>query len=267
MSFPFGAGSRALRGRRGPGCLPGVPRSPALGAAAALVLASAGPASAVMPAIGPPPVAVTSPAPSWTAEVPVPVVARRAPRPGGAVAMRLRPYTAFSRRPQALMVTGSAVDPRGDGWVRVALPRRPNGSQGWVRTAEVTLVPVTGRVRVLLGARRVEFWSRGRRVMSVRAAVGAAATPTPTGRFAVQDPVVTAPGRRAAYGPFIITLTAWSTVLTDFMGGGGLIAVHGAGTAATLGRAVTHGCVRLSDAAVARLAGLVAPGTPVDVVP
>lgn len=214
-----------------------------------------------------PPASVTSAQPSWTARIVGPVAARGAPTPGARVRMRLMPYTAFSRRPQVLMVTGSMRDAEGRLWVRVNLPRRPNGSSAWVPGSAVRLAAIRGRILVRVGSRRVEVWRAGRRLRSFPAAVGKPATPTPLGSFAVQDPVASSPTQRSYLGPHIITLTAYSTVLTSFMGGNGLVAIHGAANASTLRRPVSNGCIRVTDEAVTVLSRFVTAGMPVDIVP
>lgn len=209
-----------------------------------------------------------TPSTAWTATFPQPVAARSAPRAGARVVDRVARVTAFWRRPQRLLVvSGVRRDAAGDGWVRVRLPDRPNRSSGWVPVAKVRLGATPLRVRVSVGARRVEVFRGGRRVASFRAAVGSADTPTPTGLFAVQDPVPSAASQRSYLGPYIITLTAYSPVLTSFMGGNGLVAIHGTPATGLLGQAVSNGCIRITNEAVTRLYRIVRPGTPVEIVP
>ncbi len=207
---------------------------------------------------------------SWTARILEPVTARTAPTATARPAAQLLHYTAFSRRPQVLMVTGNAEETLAGGatrsWVRVQLPTRPNESQGWVPRSSVKLAATSIRIRVRLGARRVEISRDGATIKSFRAAVGTGGTPTPTGGFAVQDPVVAGAAESTYLGPYIITLTAYSTVLRSFMGGDGLVAIHGTNAPGSLGQAVSHGCVRVSNDAVRTLWRFADPGTPVDIV-
>jgi lipoprotein-anchoring transpeptidase ErfK/SrfK len=85
--------------------------------------------------------------------------------------------------------------------------------------------------------------------------------------FAIQDPVPSAASQRAYLGPYILTLTAYSPVLTSFMGGNGLVAIHGTDANHLLGGAVSHGCIRVSNQAVTRLYRSVRPGVPVEILP
>ena len=210
--------------------------------------------------------AATVPGSSQTARVFVPTVARAAPGVGARPVMRLHSYTAFSRVNQVLMVTGEATDPAGRRWVRVALPKRPNGASGWVPASHVALKTIRVRIRVRLGARTLEIWRSGRRVFQTRVGVGTGATPTPRGSFAVQDPVPTLASERPVYGPYIITLTAYSNVLRSFLGGNGLVAIHGTSDRSSIGRAVSHGCIRVPNGALRRVRAAAAAGVPVDIV-
>jgi lipoprotein-anchoring transpeptidase ErfK/SrfK len=235
-------------------------RAPLAIAAAALL---ALPAAAGATSAAPPEPAAPTLHRSWTAQILLPARARAAPRGGARVMDRLVHYTAFSRRAQVLMVTGVRRERGRVTWVRVQVPRRPNGTNVWLRRQSVLLRSLTTRLRVRTGARRVEVWRDGRRVASYPAAVGTGGTPTPTGLFAVQDPVASS---RSYLGPYILTLTAHSTVLRSFMGGNGLTAIHGTNAPGLLGRAVSNGCIRVSNRAVSRLYDIVSPGMPVEVV-
>lgn len=242
-----------------------VPALLRLGAIAATLALT--PLAAAAPAAPPEPAAPT-PAVSWTAQITHAVAARQAPRDDAKVAARLTTYTAFWRRAQQLMVLAPVqTDPEtGRRWVLVRLPSRPNLGQAWVPESAVKLRATRIRIVVRLGARKVEVWRAGHRIGRFTAAVGTGSTPTPTGLFAVQDPVPSAGFQRSYLGPYIITLTAYSNVLTSFMGGNGLVAIHGTNATSQLGQAVSHGCIRVHNDAVTRLYRLTQPGTPVEIV-
>ena len=72
-------------------------------------------------------------------------------------------------------------------WYRVQLPIRPNGVTGWVRAGDVRLETVHTRIAVDLSDRRIDFYREGRRVLRATAGVGSDSTPTPTGRFYVNQ--------------------------------------------------------------------------------
>ena len=68
---------------------------------------------------------------------------------------------------------------------------------------------------------------RGRTVRTFRAVIGARSTPTPKGRFFVEENVRLGSSRVGA--PYALALSARSGVLQQFAGGPGQIALHGLG--------------------------------------
>lgn len=210
------------------------------------------------------PASVRAPAASaWTAELLSTVKARVAPRPDAQVRTLLRSYTRYSAAPARFLATAAARDAAGRDWIRVQIAERPNTSSAWVPAEAVHLATTTTRVVVRLDSRRLELWRGAQRVASYPAGIGRAATPTPTGTFAVEDTVVTPRADRGTYGRYIVTLTAHSEVLKRFNGGDGQIAIHGSGSLGRVGRPSSHGCVVLDDAALTAVFRAVGPGTPI----
>ena len=108
------------------------------------------------------------------------------------------------------------------------------------------------------------MYRRGRLARSFTAIVGKPSTPTPYGRFFVEESVRMLPGSAGA--PFALALSARSNVLQEFAGGPGQVALHGVGNlGGTMGTAVSHGCVRLTDRSISWLAARIAPGVPVTI--
>jgi lipoprotein-anchoring transpeptidase ErfK/SrfK len=165
-----------------------------------------------------------------------------------------------------LQVTGVARDAEGRRWVRVRLPVRPNGTQGWLPVDVMRLNTNRLRIRVDLSERRLTLFRSGVRVMRLTVAVGTRQNPTPTGRFAVAELIRThSPG--AFLGPVVFPITGFSETLNEYAGGNGRVALHGTSLPALLGTRASHGCVRIHNRDVVRLARVVRPGTPVDIVP
>jgi lipoprotein-anchoring transpeptidase ErfK/SrfK len=148
-------------------------------------------------------------------------------------------------------------------WYRVQLPLKPNGTTGWVRASDVELAPVTTRIEVDLSERRVTLFDRGRRVLSATAAIGSPQTPTPTGRYYVNQRLVPADAS-GPFGPGAIGISAFSDVLTGWAQGGP-IAIHGTNRPDLLGRAVSNGCIRVRNDLLQRLFDRTRAGTPVTV--
>lgn len=197
---------------------------------------------------------------SWTARILYPVVARKTAGADGKADKKLRHYTPWSQGAAVYLVTESAMV--GDvAWVRLHLPYRPNGSQGWVPAEAVELKKTTTWIRVNTKARTVKVFKNGTAVKKFKAAVGTGGTPTPKGLFAIQDPVRT----NGQLGPYILVLTAHSNVLKTFAGGDGIVGIHGWPTSSVLGKAVSHGCVRMSRTGVRALARYAQAGVPVEI--
>lgn len=135
------------------------------------------------------------------------------------------------------------------GWVRVLLPNRPNSSTGWIHSGGGKLQNAYSahRVEIDLSARRLTLFEAGHRPRSWTVAVGAPATPTPTGRtFLLAS--LSPPG--SAYSPLILPLGLHSTALESFDGGPSTIALHGWPDKSVFGHAVSHGCVRVPATAL-----------------
>lgn len=182
------------------------------------------------------------------------------------VRVHLRTAAAWAHGPVGLLVLGSRRSASGRLWLRVAVPLRPNGSSTWIDRDAVQLVRTQWRVRISVALRRLQVLRAGRVVRSARVVVGAPATPTPRGRFAIYERVRQPPGE--VIGPWALHLTAYSRVLHSYDGGPGRIALHGrAGglLADPLGSARSHGCVRMSSRLISWLARRVQPGVPVEI--
>jgi lipoprotein-anchoring transpeptidase ErfK/SrfK len=166
-------------------------------------------------------------------------------------------------QPQYVLALGQRKDPAtGEPtWYRISVPGRPNGQTGWVQAAAVRLKPMRKRLIVDRGARQFQFWNGTRLVRTGKIAVGAPGAETPTGLFYVQSKFVpTAP----ILGAFAFETSAYSK-LTDWPGGG-VVGVHGTPWPELLGRAVSHGCVRLHNEDVQWLRKRIPLGMPVRIV-
>ena len=147
-------------------------------------------------------------------------------------------------------------------WLQVRLPGRPNGLTGWIAQRATTRSTTAWHLVVDRAARRVTVYRAGRVVRIFPAVVGRPTAPTPRGEFFVEE-IVQLPSS-APGAPFALALSARSDVYREFDGGPGQIAFHGvANLGGTLGTAVSHGCVRLSTAAITWLAWHLRTGVPV----
>jgi hypothetical protein len=182
-------------------------------------------------------------------------------RPGGRLLARFGPEN-INGVTTVLGVVGTVVDRRcRPTWYHVQLPLRPNGVTGYVRAGAVRLHRVTTRIEVDLSARQVVFLRAGRRVMTIRTAIGSDATPTPTGRYYVNQRLLAA-DPEGPFGPGAIGISAFSPVLTGWAQGGP-IAIHGTNDPGSIGQAVSNGCLRIENDTLVRLFRATPAGTPV----
>ncbi len=172
-----------------------------------------------------------------------------------------RPLT---RVPTVLPVLDSALSAEGHTWLRVRLPGRPSGHKGWILADQTTPRSTEWHIAVELSARRLVVYRDGRVARRFRAVVGARSTPTPRGRFFIEEGV--ALSSQDAGGPFALAASARSSVLQEFDGGPGQIALHGTDNlAGALGTAASHGCIRLGTRAITWLARRIGSGVPLTV--
>jgi len=185
-------------------------------------------------------------------------------------ARSIRVYHSGARRPFLTLRNPNAegaplvflVERRVRGWVKVYLPVRPNGSTGWVRASSVDLALDPYRIVVSLGAHRVYVFKRNQLIRSEPAGVGRSVLPTPSGTYYIVS-LLKQPNPTGPYGPYAFGLSAYSNVLQSFGGGPGEIGIHGTDFPQGLGTNVSHGCIRISNAGITRLARLLPLGTPV----
>jgi lipoprotein-anchoring transpeptidase ErfK/SrfK len=178
-----------------------------------------------------------------------------------------KPFARFGRMnvngvPTVFGVLGKVVDRRCRArWYRVQLPMRPNGITGFVRARDVRIAPVRTRIHVDLSERRVTLFRDGKRVVHAVAAIGSPATPTPTGRYYVNQRLVPE-DQTGPFGPGAVGISAFSPVLTGWTQGGP-IALHGTNRPDSIGRAVSNGCLRLENDVIQRIFDVALAGTPV----
>ena len=158
-------------------------------------------------------------------------------------------------------VLESRLDDTGQPWLRVRVPMRPNGRTGWVRREALgPLHAVRTMLRVNRRTLRATLYRKGRRVWSSRIGVGAPSTPTPGGRFWIRSRMRGLAGG-TLYGPYAFGTGAYS-VLSEWPGGG-VVGIHGTNQPELIPGRPSHGCIRVPNRDIRRLARLMPIGTPV----
>jgi hypothetical protein len=145
-------------------------------------------------------------------------------------------------------------------WYRVRLPLRPNGTTGWIRAGAVRIWTLDTRIVVRVRARTLTLY-RGRRVaLRTPISTGAPETPTPVGRFYVTERFALE-NPTGVWGPAALGTSAYS-VLRNWPQGGP-VGIHGTNDPSAIGRAASHGCLRVPNATMKRLFEATPAGTPI----
>lgn len=175
---------------------------------------------------------------------------------------RLR-YLTEDGFPEVYVVLEAIVDSAERTWLRIRVPKRPNGRTGWVRQEALREMRVV-RTKLVIDrtALRATLYKRGRRIWSARVGVGKAGTPTPPGVFYIRERL--RGSRGGAYGPWAFGTSAYSN-LSDWPGGG-VVGIHGTNRPRLIPGRPSHGCVRVRNGKIRRLARLLRIGTPVHVI-
>jgi hypothetical protein len=147
-------------------------------------------------------------------------------------------------------------------WVQVYLPTRPNGSLGWVKRHAVRMYTNEYRLVVRLRSHKLHLWRGHDLIATYPVAVGTRSTPTPRGVFYVVE-LLQPPNPGGSYGPYSFGISAHSNVLKQFAGGDGRVGLHGTNEPGLIGSDVSHGCIRMRNGPIRRLAKILPLGTPV----
>jgi lipoprotein-anchoring transpeptidase ErfK/SrfK len=191
-----------------------------------------------------------------------PAVARARPSATARVVTTVAPATPEGES-NLVVVLAERRTPYAPSWVRVRLSILPNGSTGWIlrdRLGELHTV----RTRVVVDRARLTLTLlRDRRpILRAPVGVGTRRWPTPAGAFYVRQRL--AGFGDPFYGPVAFGLSARSSVLTDWPGGG-YVGIHGTDAPDLLPGRVSHGCIRMRNADITRLARRMPLGTPVTI--
>ncbi|MGH3084250.1 MAG: L,D-transpeptidase family protein, partial [Gaiellaceae bacterium] len=188
-------------------------------------------------------------------------VARSAPRKTAAVVRSLSRWTPEGTTNLVLTLDGRRTS-RGV-WIRVRLATLPNGRTGWVQRSMLSDWKEV-RTRLVVDRRRLTatLYRHGRVILRAPVGVGLPSWPTPRGEFYVRNQLYGF--GNPVYGPIAFGTSARSAVLTDWPGGG-FIGLHGTNQPSILPGRVSHGCIRLRNRDILRLARLMPVGTPLTV--
>jgi lipoprotein-anchoring transpeptidase ErfK/SrfK len=190
------------------------------------------------------------------------LLVRKAPVPGSQVLAKLSEFRPQDYRHRYVLAVGTKKVGGKIAWYKITVPGRPNGRTGWVRADQVSIYSIPWQVVVYRGSRVLQVWKDNKLVYTNRVAVGAPGMETPTGLFYVTSRFK--PVRATYLGAFAFETSAYSR-LSEWPGGG-VVGLHGWNDPSVLGRAVSHGCIRVSNTTAAFLRDRIPLGTPIRVV-
>lgn len=185
---------------------------------------------------------------------------RQRPKPSAPIVATVS-LTTEDGFPEVYTLLRSWIDPIGRRWLQVRVPMRPEPRTGWVDAAALGRARLV-RTRLVVDRRhqRATLYRAGRRAWRSRIGVGKARTPTPAGRFWIRE-LIRSDDPHGPYGPLAFGTSAYSR-LSDWPGGG-VIGIHGTNQPDLIPGRPSHGCIRVPNPALRRLARLMPIGTPV----
>ncbi|MDQ4058538.1 MAG: L,D-transpeptidase [Actinomycetota bacterium] len=202
-----------------------------------------------------------APKPALLADIPgnLPITAR----PGkGKVIGQMPAGSRYFGEPHKAWIQERSTDGR---YGRVAVPYSGTRAAGWIRIAGLDLSHTPYRVSIDLSRHLVTVLRLNKVVMSLPAATGAPASPTPPGRYFVTDLVTATPG--GSFGSYAFGLSGIQPKLPVGWSGGDQLAIHGTNDPSSIGTAASAGCLRVSERALDRLKPVLRLGTPVVIKP
>ena len=204
----------------------------------------------------------TSPHVTRWALVRTAVAARVRPSPRARTVARVDTQTPEGTS-NIVLVLGTRFNRAGHLWIHVRLPGFGPPRTGWLpRNALGGYGTVATHLVVNLKSLRATLFRNGRVIFRADVGIGKRSWPTPRGDFYVRNKLTGFAS--PMYGPVAFGTSARSSVLTDWPAGG-YVAIHGTDEPNLLPGRVSHGCIRLRNHDVVRLAKLMPVGTPLTI--
>ena len=163
--------------------------------------------------------------------------------------------------PEVYLVLQSVLDEKGAVWLQIRIPGRPNGRTGWVHEEQLSNLK-TIQTHLTIDRRKLKATLRknGKVIWTSRVGVGRPGLETPAGRFWIRERLSNL-GGSPVYGPWAFGTSAYSDKLTDWPGGG-VVGIHGTNEPQLIPGRPSHGCVRVPNPRIRKLARLMPIGTP-----
>lgn len=180
----------------------------------------------------------------------------------GAVIGTIPASSKYLGQPMSAWVRNVSDDGR---FGQVTVPWRSSPRSGWVDISALAQTSTIISVRADLSARQLEVWRGCRVILRAPMTIGSSQSPSPAGRFWVTDPIAV-PSSQPQFGSYAFGLSAVQPNPPPGWTGGNQMAIHGTNNPSSIGKAASAGCLRVSEATLARLQTLLVRGTPVTIV-
>jgi L,D-transpeptidase catalytic domain/Bacterial SH3 domain len=189
-------------------------------------------------------------------------VVRAKPGLGGRIVTTLPTGTTDGTQNVVLVLSRVDISPH-QSWYRVRLPILPNNKTGYVQSRYLSsLFIVHTHLYVNRGSLTATLKRNGKTIFKTIVGIGKSYSPTPPGEYYIRDKLTNF--NNPFYGPVAFGTSARSPTLTDWPGGG-YVGVHGTNLPQILPGRVSHGCIRMRNAAILALARLMPVGTPLTI--
>ncbi len=182
-------------------------------------------------------------------------------RPSTSAGVKTRLGTVNQNGYPTLVLVDKTREVDGRMWYRVWLAMRPNGSRGWVPEGKLAFYTTSSKITIDLSERKLRVYRRGALAGTYPVAVGRPGLSTPTGFFFINQKL-RPPTPDTAYGVLALGISAFQPKLS-YWAQGGPVAIHGTNEPWLIGKAISHGCVRMHNKDVLAVNRLVPAGSPV----
>jgi hypothetical protein len=202
----------------------------------------------------------------WAAVVHRTTVVHSAPTAASSVVTKLDSVTSDMKTRNIVLVLDGLDRSRSDGWYHVRLPILPNNSTGWVKRSDLgQLYEVNTHLYVDTEHLTATLKRNGVTVFTTRVGVGKPSTPTPKGQYYIRGKLTNFGD--SFYGPIVFGTSARSNSKAPEMQvfGDGFVGVHGTSLPQLIPGRPSHGCIRMLNSAITRLAQLMKVGTPLTI--
>jgi hypothetical protein len=189
-------------------------------------------------------------------------VVRAKPSLGARIVTTLPTGTTDGTQNVVLVLSRVDISPH-QSWYRVRLPILPNNKTGYVQSRNLSsLFIVHTHLYVNRGSLTATLKRDGKTIFKTTVGIGKSYWPTPPGDYYIRDKLTNF--NNPFYGPVAFGTSARSPTLTDWPGGG-YVGVHGTNQPQILPGRVSHGCIRMRNAAIVALARMMPVGTPLTI--